>query len=344
MLNRAVLPATFALALAGCVSLSPDPPESLLTLTATRAAPAGASVTGDAASALAVIEPATDQRLNVARVPVQVSDSSLAYLEDAVWVEKPARLFQRLLSETIRAGGSRLVVAEGDLGYTAANKLSGRLLEMGYDAGTGEVVVRYRDGARQVLRWQELDAPTAVHTDPTGLLQAGDVVWITGGLGGIGRILARWFGRIDGVRVLLSGRSPVGESGQQWLDAARQDGVDVTYLRCDVSRRVDVAAVLAGDAVQGRLRGIVHCAGTLRDAYLARKTPDEVQAVFAPKIDGTLNLDEATRDAVVQFQQQRGLSSDGQVDARTQMRLYEALPRYPTPDLESEPVDFAHAS
>jgi cholesterol transport system auxiliary component len=147
MLTRAMLRATWAaplaLALAGCVSLSPDPPESLLTLTAVRAAPAGAAVTGEAASALAVIEPATDQRLNVARVPVLVSDSSVAYLKDAVWVEKPARLFQRLLSETIRAGGSRLVVAEGDLGYTAANKLSGRLLEMGYDAGTGEVVVRY---------------------------------------------------------------------------------------------------------------------------------------------------------------------------------------------------------
>jgi cholesterol transport system auxiliary component len=151
MLTRAMLPPTLAatlaaasaLALAGCVSLAPDPPESLLTLTAVRAAPAGATVTGEAATALAVIEPATDQRLNVARVPVRVSDSSLAYLQDAVWVEKPARLFQRLLSETIRAGGSRLVVAEGDLGYTAANKLSGRLLEMGYDASTGEVVVRY---------------------------------------------------------------------------------------------------------------------------------------------------------------------------------------------------------
>lgn len=155
MLTRAMLPttlaatlattlaATLALALAGCVSLSPDPPESLLTLTAVRAAPAGAAVSGEAASALAVVEPATDQRLNAVRVPVQVSDSSLAYLKDAVWVEKPARLFQRLLSETIRAGGSRLVVGEGDLGYTAANKLSGRLLEMGYDAGSGEVVVSY---------------------------------------------------------------------------------------------------------------------------------------------------------------------------------------------------------
>jgi cholesterol transport system auxiliary component len=90
-----------------------------------------------------VVEPDTGQRLNVVRVPVQTSDSSLAYLKDAVWVEKPTRLFQQLLSETIRAGGGRLVVDEGDLGYAAATKLSGRLLDMGYDAGSGSVVVRF---------------------------------------------------------------------------------------------------------------------------------------------------------------------------------------------------------
>lgn len=140
---RAMLAASVAFALAGCVSLSPDPPESLLTLTALRTAPAGATASGEAATALAVIEPDADQRLGVVRVPVQTSDSSLAYLKDAVWVEKPTRLFQQLLSETIRAGGSRLVVAEGDLGYSAATKLSGRLLDMGYDALSGSVVVRY---------------------------------------------------------------------------------------------------------------------------------------------------------------------------------------------------------
>ena len=143
MPTRALLPAIIALALAGCVSLTPDPPESLLTLTPLRTAPAGSTASGEAASALAVIEPDTDQRLNVVRVPVQTSDSSLAYLQDAVWVEKPTRLFQQLLSETIRAGGSRLVVAEGDFGYAAATKLSGRLLDMGYDASSGSVVVRY---------------------------------------------------------------------------------------------------------------------------------------------------------------------------------------------------------
>lgn len=149
MLTRALLPALLATVLAGCVSLSPKPPEQLLTLTPARAAPAGAAVNGTATAALAVIEPDAEQRLSVTRVPVQVTEASVAYLKDAVWVEKPARLFQQLVSETIRSRGTRLVVDEGDLGYSAATKLSGRLLDMGYDAPTSSVVVRY-DGVLQM--------------------------------------------------------------------------------------------------------------------------------------------------------------------------------------------------
>jgi cholesterol transport system auxiliary component len=132
-----------AAALAGCISLSPEPPEQLITLTPASTASAGTDVAGSATSVLAVVEPEASQRLDVTRVPVQVSDSGVAYLKDAVWVEKPARLFQQLLAETIRARGARLVVGEGGLGYAAATKLSGRLLDMGYDASTGSVVVRY---------------------------------------------------------------------------------------------------------------------------------------------------------------------------------------------------------
>ena len=149
MLNRALVPAIMAATLAGCVSFGADPPDSLLTLTPARAVPAGASTTAQAAAALTVLEPNTEQRLNVTRVPVQMTDSTLAYLQDAVWVEKPARLFQNLLAETIRAKGSRLVVREGDLGYTAVTQLSGQLLDMGYDVASGSVVVRY-DGVLQL--------------------------------------------------------------------------------------------------------------------------------------------------------------------------------------------------
>ena len=148
MLRKALLPAMLALPLAGCISLGAKPPEALLTLTPTRSAPAGFATNGPANAALAVLEPNVGQRLNVTRVPVQTTDSSLAYLKDAVWVERPARLFASLLSETIRAKGNRLVIREGDLGQTAITTLSGQLLDMGYDVASGSVVVRY-DGVLQ---------------------------------------------------------------------------------------------------------------------------------------------------------------------------------------------------
>jgi len=143
MLKRVLLSATMAVPLASCLSFGTEPPEQLLTLTPVRSAQAGFAADASAASALAVLEPGTDQRHNVTRVPVRTSDSSLAYLKDAVWVERPSRLFQDLLAETIRSKGNRLVVREDDLGQNAGTTLSGRLLNMGYDVATASVVVGY---------------------------------------------------------------------------------------------------------------------------------------------------------------------------------------------------------
>lgn len=140
---RTFLTAVAALAVTGCVSLTPDPPASLLTLTPASSVASGAASSGTAQTALAVAEPATSARLAVTRVPVQVDDSSLAYLKDAQWVERPSRLLRSLLVETIRARGNRLVVNEGTLGYATASTLSGQLLDMGYDATSASAVVRY---------------------------------------------------------------------------------------------------------------------------------------------------------------------------------------------------------
>lgn len=142
MTRKAALLPLLAL-LGGCISLGAEPPPSLLTLTPATSLPVGQAGEGNLANALAVQVPATPQRLNVARVPVATSDSSLAYLKDAVWVEKPAELFRNVLAETIRARGDRLVVDSGGLEYAATTQLMGELVEMGYDAPSASVVVRY---------------------------------------------------------------------------------------------------------------------------------------------------------------------------------------------------------
>jgi cholesterol transport system auxiliary component len=140
---KAMAAVAAVLALSGCLSLGGKVPAQLLNLTPTATVGAGADASGTSDSALAVADIQAPQKLDVTRVPVTTGGSSLAYLKDAQWVEKPARLFGRLLSETIRAKGNRLVVSGSDAEDLAATKLTGTLSAMDYDASQGAVVVRF---------------------------------------------------------------------------------------------------------------------------------------------------------------------------------------------------------
>ena len=130
-----------ALLLSGCISFGAEPPPSLLTLTPAATAPAGSGASSAAGTAIVLQEFEAPSALDVTRVPVQVTDTELAYLKDAVWVEKPARLFRRLIAETIRTRSNRVVVDGDDPGVLADNRLTGTMRQFGYDARTGSVVV-----------------------------------------------------------------------------------------------------------------------------------------------------------------------------------------------------------
>lgn len=137
---------TFAMAaalagLTGCLGLGGKTPERLITLTPVATAPAGSVASGSASTAIAMSEFEAPAKLDVTRVPVQVTDSEIAYIKDAVWNEKPARLLGRLIAETIRTRSDRLVIDGDDPGAQAQLRVSGFLREFGFDARTGEVVL-----------------------------------------------------------------------------------------------------------------------------------------------------------------------------------------------------------
>ena len=150
-----------ALSLGGCVSLGSEPPERLLTLTPTTIAPPGAAVSANRGEALALHEPAVPAELDVLRVPVRINESSLAYLKDAVWVERPAQLFRRLLAETIRTQSERVVLPGGDPAARGSLNLRGNLSSFGYDAQQSAVIVRFDAallGADGIVEQQRFEA------------------------------------------------------------------------------------------------------------------------------------------------------------------------------------------
>ena len=105
---RLSIMATAALALGGCISFGEDPPPALLTLTPSVQIAEGAGPGGEASGVLTVRQPEVPGSLSVTRVPVQVDPSTIAYLKDAVWVDRPSKLFQNLLVTTIRENGGKL--------------------------------------------------------------------------------------------------------------------------------------------------------------------------------------------------------------------------------------------
>lgn len=137
-------PAALALTLGGCISFGGGKaPPTLISLTPAHSAAAGATTSGRAEDAIVVLDPETDRRLAVQRIPVQVDAANVAYLKGAQWVERPSRLFRGLLAETIRAKGARLVFEDTDATASGRTRLAGRLLDMGYDGQTRAVIVRY---------------------------------------------------------------------------------------------------------------------------------------------------------------------------------------------------------
>ncbi|WP_293976189.1 ABC-type transport auxiliary lipoprotein family protein [Sphingopyxis sp.] len=143
-LRTPLLVAAAAVSLSACIGLGGKTPSFLLTLDAAAAPSAGAARTAADASTLTILIPTAPQKLRTTRIPVQQDNSSVTYVKDAQWVEAPNRLFQRLVSETVSASTSRVVLDEGQYLTAPGEQLAGQLMEFGVDARTGEAVVVYQ--------------------------------------------------------------------------------------------------------------------------------------------------------------------------------------------------------
>lgn len=147
--SRGTIATALALALmgglSGCVSLGGGgkAPPTLLRLSATQSVPAGTALSGKVSDAIVVLDPETDRSLAVTRVAVQVDDSNVAYLPEALWVERPSHMFAALVAETVRAGGKHLVFTADEAVTSSGTRLGGRLITFGYDAREQAAVVRY---------------------------------------------------------------------------------------------------------------------------------------------------------------------------------------------------------
>jgi NADP-dependent 3-hydroxy acid dehydrogenase YdfG len=152
-----------------------------------------------------------------------------------------------------------------------------------------EPFVTYRDGRRFVQAFE----PVSIERPRETPFRQHGVYLLTGGLGGVGMVLARQLAERVQARLVLVGRSEPAPEKQRQIDAL---GTETLVLRADVSKIDDMRRVLA--AVEdrfGELHGVIHGAGavgveTFRE--IRQITPADAEAQFAAKVRGVQVLDE----------------------------------------------------
>lgn len=191
--------------------------------------------------------------------------------------------------------------------------------------------IRYNVGKRTVSNWVELGDSISREMP----WKEEGVYLITGGLGGLGLILAEEISRnTANPTIILTGRSLLNETKQLQIDSLVSLGAHIHYVPVDITDResvVELMDFIASDFE--KLDGIIHSAGIIQDNYILRKTVQEVQEVLAPKVSGISYLDEASMDFdldfFIVFSSVAGATgSPGQADYATGNAFMDVYSRY----------------
>ena len=130
-----------------------------------------------------------------------------------------------------------------------------------------------------------------------GRLRPDRTYLVTGGLGGIGIVVAGWLAERGAGVIVLNGRRPPDPEAAAAIDALRQQGADVRVEPADMTDSAAVDAMLGRiDANLPPLAGVIHSVGVLSDGALGNQTWERFEQVLWPKMLGAWQLHRATLD------------------------------------------------
>ncbi|UMP06697.1 SDR family NAD(P)-dependent oxidoreductase [Amycolatopsis sp. EV170708-02-1] len=147
-----------------------------------------------------------------------------------------------------------------------------------------------------VLRMAEEEVLVPAASMPEAPIRPDRTYVITGGLGGLGRTVARWLAEQGARHLVLVGRSGVTTPvADQLVTDLTNGGVEVRVEKVDVGDYAQVRALLTGiRAGLPPLAGVLHAAADFDDVVLADTDADRLLTATGPKADGAWHLHRET--------------------------------------------------
>ncbi len=158
--------------------------------------------------------------------------------------------------------------------------------------------VAYRGGRRYA---RVLDA-VSLPDDAAVPMRERGVCCIVGGAGGLGSILAKYLAARHAARIVLTGRSPAGARTDRLIAEIQALGGEAVYQQADAADLTAMRAVVRdAKARWGAINGVVYSALVLRNGSIPKLTEADFAAVFAPKVQASIVLEQAFRGEPLDF-------------------------------------------
>lgn len=167
---------------------------------------------------------------------------------------------------------------------------------------TTEDQIAFRDNLRYVARL--IRSPQSQTVNSLGKLHFHEdgTYLISGGLGGLGLLVASWMVKHGAKHLVLVGRSAPNPMVIEQLKEIEQAGSQMIVMQADVSQQEQIAHVLTDiESSLPPLRGIIHAAGFLSDGILLQQNWERFTQVMAPKVEGVWNLHTLTQNKSLDF-------------------------------------------
>lgn len=166
--------------------------------------------------------------------------------------------------------------------------------------GTDRTLIVRADGGRHTPRLQRMSAQDA--SQEALVVREDGMIVITGGLGDLGLLTARWLAEEKGARFLtLVGRKAPSAAAAEQIAALQAQGVRVEVAQSDVADVEQARAMIANATRIAPLAGVIHAAGVLDDGLLNTVSWERFAAVLQPKTLGAWNLHLACEGHALDF-------------------------------------------
>ncbi|MCJ1393519.1 hypothetical protein MMC18_006394 [Xylographa bjoerkii] len=219
------------------------------------------------------------------RLPMQPFSKNLIFaaIDLAIMTRNDPEIVGNILAKVLRLAAEKKIEPAQPLHIYSYSRIEDAFRFMQSGKHTGKII----------LEANPEDMVMAVpDSKPTYRFDPAVSYLISGGFGGLGRSMARWFVH-RGARnlIILSRSGGSSAAAQSLIEELRSDGVRIACPPCNVSEEASLVSVLEECArTMPPIRGCIQGAMVLRDGVFENMTLEAFKAPIQPKLEGSWNL------------------------------------------------------